>query len=132
MKAVFDHLTLNVSNFPRSAVFYKDLFRYLQGQIIKEEKTHLGFRIGDGEIWLTETNPNYKKFGFHRKRTGVNHLAFRVGSPAKVNRFYQEFLLARNLPALYGPPKLYPQYTDEYYAVYFEDPDRLKLEVAYL
>lgn len=132
MKAVFDHLTLNVSDFPKSAPFYKDLFGFLGAELIKDEPTHLGFRLGEGEIWIKETEPEYKLQGFHRKRTGVNHLAFRVKTKEEVDRFYQEHLQARGIPTLYGSPAFYPQYTDKYYAVYFEDPDRLKLEVVYL
>ena len=34
-------------------------------------------------------------------------------------------------PLLIDPPKLYPQYAPDYYAVFFRDPDGIKLEVAY-
>jgi hypothetical protein len=33
---------------------------------------------------------------------------------------------------LYEGPGEYPEYHRGYYAVYFEDPDRIKLEVAYV
>ena len=42
------------------------------------------------------------------------------------------FLENKHIPILYGGPKEYPQYEKGYYAVYFEDPDRVKLEVVYL
>jgi hypothetical protein len=32
---------------------------------------------------------------------------------------------------LYGGPKEYPEYRKGYYAVYFEDPDRIKLEFVH-
>jgi hypothetical protein len=33
---------------------------------------------------------------------------------------------------LYGGPREYPEYAAAYYAVFFEDPDRIKLEVAHV
>lgn len=42
-----------------------------------------------------------------------------------------EFLVTNKIPTLYGTPKLFPEYEEGYYAVFFEDPDRIKLEVAY-
>lgn len=131
MKAVFNHLTLNVSNFEKSSAFYKNLFQYLEAEFIKDEPNHLGVRLGEGEIWIRETESEYKKQGFHRKATGLNHLAFRVEKKEEVDLFYTEFLKIRNIPSLYGSPAHYP-YTEKYYAVYFEDPDRIKLEIVYL
>jgi len=32
---------------------------------------------------------------------------------------------------IFDTPQKYPNYTDKYYAVYFADPDGIKLEVAY-
>jgi len=34
-------------------------------------------------------------------------------------------------PVLYGGPKEWQNYDPGYYAVYFEDPDRIKLELVY-
>ena len=63
---------------------------------------------------------------------GINHLAFWVARRDDVDRFRDEFLLARGLPVLYGTPREFPEYRPGYYAVFFEDPDRLKLEVAHV
>jgi hypothetical protein len=38
----------------------------------------------------------------------------------------------RGLPPLYDSPREYPEYHAGYYAVFLEDPDRLKVEVAYV
>ena len=66
--------------------------------------------------------------GFHRRRVGLNHLAFWAESNEDVDRFHRQFLLPRKIQVLYGGPKKYPDYSPSYYAVYFEDPDRIKLE----
>jgi catechol 2,3-dioxygenase-like lactoylglutathione lyase family enzyme len=77
------------------------------------------------------TGKDHKKDGFHRKRTGLNHVAFRVLSGELVDRFVSEFLGPRSSQPLYGGAKKYPEYVEGCYAVYFEDPDRIKIEVVY-
>jgi hypothetical protein len=37
--------------------------------------------------------------------------------------------LPNKIKVLYDGPKEYPDYSNGYYAVYFEDPDRIKLEL---
>jgi catechol 2,3-dioxygenase-like lactoylglutathione lyase family enzyme len=49
-----------------------------------------------------------------------------------VDRFQAEFMAPRRLAALYGTPREFPQYRPGYYAVFFEDPDRLKLEIVHI
>lgn len=60
---------------------------------------------------------------------GINHIAFWAPSKSVVERFYKEYLVPKKIPTLYGGPKEY-EYRKGYYAVYFEDPDRLKLELV--
>ena len=54
-----------------------------------------------------------------------------VDSAKEVDQFVAEFLAPRKIPTLYGGAKTYPQYMEGYYAVYFEDSDRIKVEVVY-
>ena len=62
----------------------------------------------------------------------MNHLAFRVSARGDVNTIHAQFLLGRNVPVLSGGPREYPEYAPGYYAVFFEDPDRIKLEVVHV
>ena len=48
-----------------------------------------------------------------------------------VDSFVEGFLSPRRIETLYGGAKAYPDYGQSYYAVYFEDPDRIKIEVVY-
>ena len=127
MKSHFYHAQINTS----SPSFYKDLLAYLEFKTIAEFPE--GFGAGDGTVslWITQTEEKYKDKTFHRKATGLNHFAFRVDTKDEVDKFHKEYLQAKNIPVLYGGPKEYPEYEPGYYAVYFEDPDRIKLEVVY-
>jgi len=127
--ANLDHVSINISNARVCFPFYKKLLEFLGYQIVKETANSIGFRREGADIWLSETENSYKKEGFNRRRTGLNHLAFRVGSQEEVDRFNNEFLRPNGIFTLYGTPKAFPKYTGKYYAVFFEDPDRVKLEV---
>jgi catechol 2,3-dioxygenase-like lactoylglutathione lyase family enzyme len=132
MKASLYHVQLNVSDVARSMPFYRALFEYLEYRIMVAQPDAMGVSDGTTDIWIIGVAPEYRARGFHRKETGVNHLAFHVSAPGDVDRFHGEFLLTRNLPVLYGGPREYPEYALGYYAVFFEDPDRIKLEVAHV
>ncbi|WP_202802686.1 VOC family protein [Alcanivorax hongdengensis] len=54
-------------------------------------------------------------------RTGIHHLALWARNRREVDRFYQEFLLANDIPVTDKPAE-YPTYTPGYYAVFFDDP----------
>ena len=132
MKAALYHVQINVRDANVSLPFYKSLLGYLEYRVIHEETGVAGFSDGTTDLWLTATDANHAGFGFHRKRAGINHVAFRVGCRADVDRFRDEFLIPRRMPALYGTPREFPEYRPGYYAVFFEDPDRLKLEVVHV
>ena len=130
MKASVHHVQLNVSR--PSIPFYKALLAHLGYTLMAEQPDIFGATNGTTDLWIVQTDPAYAARGFHRKATGLNHLAFRVETRTDVDRFTQEFLNARSIPSLYGGPREYPEYRPGYYAVFFEDPDRLKLELAHI
>jgi len=133
MNTFLEHIGINVSNPKLSFPFYKDLFEYFDYKIIKDNDRCLAVRKkGTPDFWLHATEEGYIANKFHRKNTGLNHFAFHVSSREEVDKFYNEFLKPRNIKSLYNTPKPFPQYEPDYYAVYFEDPDRIKLEVCFI
>ncbi len=132
MKAFLYHLQLNVSDAAVSLPFYRELLEYFEYDIFDESDDHIGATNGTTDFWIMETAEAHKAKGYHRKAPGLNHLAFRVGSTEEVDAFVEEFLVPRGITPLYETPKVFPEYTTDYYAVFFEDPDRVKLEVVYL
>jgi catechol 2,3-dioxygenase-like lactoylglutathione lyase family enzyme len=132
VKAHVYHVQINVRNAAVSLPFYKDLLGYLEYRVVHEEPDVAGFSNGTTDLWLIGTDARHADHGFHRKRVGINHVAFRVGQRADVDRFRDEFLAPRRIEPLYGTPSEFPEYRPGYYAVFFEDPDRLKLEVAHV
>ena len=132
MKAQLYHLQVNVADASRSLPFYKALLGYLEYRTVYETDAMAGFSGRGTDIWVGGVASEHTVPGFHRKRAGLNHLAFRVDRREDVDRFQAEFMAPRRLAALYGTPREFPQYRPGYYAVFFEDPDRLKLEIVHI
>jgi catechol 2,3-dioxygenase-like lactoylglutathione lyase family enzyme len=129
MKTKLQHLQINVSAGPAGFAFYRDLFDYFEYEAIDADENLVGFSDGGLVFWLVEADPRFADRGFHRRAPGLNHIAFRVGGRDDVDRFASEFLQPHGIALLYESPKEMPEYGGNYYAVYFEDPDRIKLEV---
>lgn len=131
MKASVYHIQINCSDIKISSVFYKKFLGYLEYKIIHDGDSILGMTNRLTDFWLVETDKKYQDNKFHRKNTGLNHIAFMVSSQEDVEKFVKEYIKAEKIETLYKTPRLFPEYTPDYYAVFFEDPDRIKLEICY-
>lgn len=131
MDAKFYHLQLNVSS-EKSIIFYKKLFSFLKYKVKDESNEHLGVSDGNSDFWIIKTEEKHIDKKFHRKAIGINHIAFRASSPKDIDHFTKNFLKKEKIKILYGSPKKFPEYSKDYYAVFFEDPDRIKLELCYV
>lgn len=122
------HVELNVSDYARSIQFYDQILLPLGWERLVCQKSHTTFCDGHMKIVLCPTEEKYQTFGYHRKRTGLNHLAFYAASREMVDEVYENVLKVNGIPCLYeGKP-----FGDQgYYAVFFEDPDRIKLEIVF-
>jgi len=87
-----------------------------------------GFSWRHGGCYLVLVRAPMREHAFHRRRPGLNHLAFHADSRAQVDRLTREvqrrgwrLLYADRHPHAGGPGS---------YALFFEGPERLKLELA--
>jgi catechol 2,3-dioxygenase-like lactoylglutathione lyase family enzyme len=130
MKSAIGHIGINLSSDAEPFAFWQDLLAFLEFEI-QPDGNHFDAADGHTSLCVQVTKPGFQAPGFHRKRTGLGHIAFQVDSADMVDEFVSEFLEPRQIEPLYGGAKAYPDYTPGYYAVYFEDPDRIKVEVVY-
>jgi len=128
--ALPNHLDLNVSDLPRSEAFYEALGGWFGWSEIERGEGWISIGTDAFYVTLVQTGERFKSRGFHRKAVGVNHVAFRAGSHGDVDRLHG-WLVARGTPILYGGPLDMSERGEPNYAVFFEDPDRLKLEFVY-
>ena len=132
MKSFVYHMEIRVSDSEISFPFYKSFLDYLEYKISYEDETTLGFTNGTCDVWVIQSEDGYKVNKYNRKNPGLNHIAFGVYSKLDVDTFVKEFLEPRNISPLYNSPREFKEYDNGYYAVYFEDPDRIKLEVVFI
>jgi catechol 2,3-dioxygenase-like lactoylglutathione lyase family enzyme len=130
MKSTIGHIGINLSSAGTPFEFWKELLTYLDFEV-QPDGDHFDATDGHASLCVHVTKSAYQTPGFHRKRTGLSHVAFEVRSAEMVDAFVADFLEPRGVDPLYGGARAYPEYTPDYYAVYFEDPDRIKIEVYY-
>jgi len=131
MLGEINHIEIYVGDLEKTSEFWGWFFGELKYKPFQKWDKGMSYKLGGTYIVFVQVEEKFNNPKYHRKRIGLNHLAFRVNSKEEVDKFYTEFLNANEIPTLYETPKPFPEYEEGYYAVYFEDPDRIKLEVAY-
>ena len=120
------HVEIYVSNLNRSAEFWGWFLGKLGYEIYSEWNSGISFILEDTYICFVQTEQKYLKEHYHRCRTGLNHLAFHADSRDQVDELTIE-LRSKGIKILYEEKHPYAGGND-YYAVFFEDPDRIKVE----
>jgi catechol 2,3-dioxygenase-like lactoylglutathione lyase family enzyme len=124
------HLDLNVSDLERSTAFYTDGLGDLGYAPAESGDGWRTLAHTDGwYLCLVQTDEAFRVHGYHRKGVGVNHLAFSAPDRHAVDATHER-LVSRGVHVLYGGPRDMGDDREESYAVFFEDPDRVKLEVV--
>jgi len=126
------HFQIHVSNIQKSARFYGELLGRLGFTKVFATEGMMEWQKEGTRIIVAQSPKGFLTDGYHRKRVGLNHIAFRAPSRAAVDELFHNYLVPNKIPTLYGGPKEWEGYDPGYYAVYFEDPDRIKLELVYV
>jgi glyoxylase I family protein len=135
MISTIHHLDLVVTSLERSLGFYQELLEWTEsGEIVGErgervvyiwppERDHDAASIG-----LREKQSDARGVPFDRYAVGVHHVALSAGSRAEVDE-RAEWLRLRGAEIESGPKEY--DYMPGYYAVFFYDPDGIKLEIVH-
>ena len=127
-RGLLHHVELYVSDLARSVVFWGWLLTELGYEPFQSWASGRSWRRGPTYIVLVQAATRHLTPPYDRRRVGLNHLAFHAGSRAEVDRLRAE-LARRGVPLLY--PERHPHAGGaDSYAVFFEDPDRIKIEVT--
>lgn len=127
-KGLVHHIELYVSNLEKSKDFWTWLLSELGYESFQKWDKGFSWKLGDTYIVFVQAEERFNDIPYHRCRVGLNHLAFHLDSKAEVNEMTEK-LRAKNIAILYEDKHPFAGGTD-YYAVYFEDPDRIKVELV--
>jgi catechol 2,3-dioxygenase-like lactoylglutathione lyase family enzyme len=134
IRGALSHVDLTVTDLARSVEFYGQVLGFLGYRSLGEVgagATCWGISDPEGgffTIALQVARPESARRPHDRYAPGLHHLAFHANSREDVDGFH-DFLLSIGARVLDAPAEY--KYTPGYYAVFFSDPDGLKLEVVF-
>ena len=115
-----DHISIRVSDYEKSKAFYGRLFAFLGFEISDEYPSTIGWTNGKTRYWIAPAEGRKT----HRiGDVGLHHYALELRNRKDVDAL-QAFLEEQGV-RIVDPAG---EYYDDYYAVFFLDPDGLKLE----
>ncbi len=132
-RGFISHLDLNVANPEASVTFYGVVLGHLgfERHDIGPGRSWWSLRYADGAVFGIEIRPPAHaapRDRHERYSPGIDHLAFHAESRDDVDALYAS-LIGAGIPVA-DPPAEY-DYTPGYYAVAFDDPSGIRLEVVY-
>ena len=119
-----DHLVLRVGNFAKSKRFYSGVLGFLGFALKYEFADAAGWSNGKTLFWIAAADAQGKRRKYRKGDIGFHHYAFELSSRKDVDAL-GAFLEQHGMNVV-DPPGEY--YDRSYYAVYFTDPDGMKLE----
>jgi catechol 2,3-dioxygenase-like lactoylglutathione lyase family enzyme len=122
------HVEVYVSNIDASYVFWAQIL----AKIGYEESAcwDEGFTLTNGsDAYLTfvQVGKKYELYKYHRCGVGLNHLAFKVKDRDMVDALRQ-YCVENDISLLYDDKYPFANNDKNYYALFVEDPDRIKVE----
>jgi glyoxylase I family protein len=130
-----DHIDLVVSSLERSLIFYRGFLGrlgYVREGAIRGERgevvVYLNRVDGPGSLGLRERQSDAHAIPYDRYAVGVHHIAFAASSRSLVDEcaawLREHGATIESAPREYG-------YTPGYYALFFHDPDGIKIELVH-
>lgn len=122
-----DHLYLTVRDVAASEPWYDTVFglldyRKMDVAIAGDPHRHYFNRVMQVSIRQAKSPAPHDPYA-----PGLHHVCLQVADNDAVDRFHR---LAAAAGVAAAAPAFYPQYADDYYATFFEDPDGLRFEIV--
>lgn len=122
------HIEIYVSDLTKTITFWDWLFTELNYEKYQKWDSGISWKYGETYIVFVQAEERFMDVPFHRCRVGLNHLAFHAKSKEHVNELTGK-LKEKGIKILYSDKHPHAGGT-KHYAVYFEDPDRIKVEIV--
>ena len=121
------HVELYVRDLERTATFWTWLLAWLGYEAHQEWAVGFSWRLGPTYLAFVQA-PEGAGGDFDRRSVGLNHVAFHAASRFAVDELTDD-LRERGVRILYEDRHPFAG-GEDHYAVFFEDPDGLKVEVV--
>jgi catechol 2,3-dioxygenase-like lactoylglutathione lyase family enzyme len=115
-----DHISIRVRDYEKSKAFYSKLFDFLGFEISDEYPDAIGWTNGKTRYWIAAAEGRQT---YRIGDVGLHHYAFELRNRKDVDAL--QAFLERERVRIVDPAD---EYYDDYYAVFFLDPDGIKLE----
>jgi catechol 2,3-dioxygenase-like lactoylglutathione lyase family enzyme len=122
------HIEIYVSSLEGLLRFWEPFlkrFTYIEHQVWDAGRS---YKLDDTYIVFVQADESLAAAGYDRRRVGLNHLAFSAASRQQVDEITR-WVRENNFRVLYEDRHPFAG-GPEYYALYCEDPDRIKVEVV--
>ncbi|NIY46601.1 VOC family protein [Cedecea colo] len=118
-----DHLVISVSDFAVSRRFYAGLMGFLGFEVLDEHPGMMGWTNGSTRLWISQADKQGLSHPYRKGDPGFHHYAWGLRNRQDVDDL-QAWLVKHNVTIFDPAGEYYP----DYYAVFFLDPDGMKLE----
>ncbi len=138
MRGGIHHIDLTVKDAHASRAFYESVLGFMgyklaKGNPFAPDETGFDFDLRDGDdfcsICILSARGESAARAHDRYSPGLHHIAWMAANRDDVDAMYAH--LQSIGATILDPPADYPRYGAGYYAVFFADPDGLKLEYVF-
>lgn len=131
-RGLVHHIDLTVSDLVRSRAFYEAVLGFLGYRRAADHDNGSDWdRVGEPfhSIGILKARDDGTMRKHDRTSPGLHHLAWTSDSRDDVDRLHALLIVLG--ATILDAPADYPRYGPEYYAIFFADPDGLKLEYVH-
>ena len=128
MRGLIHHIEIYVSNLRQSQEFWGWLLEDLGYDSYQKWDKGQSWKLDQSYIVFVQVDDKFLDIAYHRRRVGLNHIAFHAASKEHVDTLTEQ-LKEKQIPILYQDRHPFAG-GPNHYAIYFEDPDRIKVEIV--
>ncbi|MFX3633864.1 MAG: VOC family protein [Candidatus Pristimantibacillus sp.] len=122
------HVELYVSDLKKTEELWGWLLKELEYVVYQKWDHGVSYKYDTTYIVFVQAELKHMDIPYHRGRVGLNHLAFHAKSKEQIDQITLE-LERKAINILYLDKHPYAG-GEDHYAVYFEDPDQIKVELV--
>jgi catechol 2,3-dioxygenase-like lactoylglutathione lyase family enzyme len=137
MKPIIDHIQITVKDIKVAEAFYDKFLPILGFDINKKVSAFIAqhdFHVIEYShellaFAITSPRQAFIHDTINRRKPGaLHHLAFKADSREEVDKAHQE--LQKIGANIVSSPQIHPEYSENYYAVFFKDTENIKYEIV--